>query len=93
MSEPVTILFVGDVVGGTGKRTLLALLPSLRDRYAPDFVVVNGENAAGGVGITPSRPRSPSTTHHPWPGWLARKLAGRTIRSSSSRYGYTSLWR
>jgi 2',3'-cyclic-nucleotide 2'-phosphodiesterase len=53
MSQSVSILFVGDVVGGIGKRTLLALLPSLRDRYAPDFVVVNGENAAGGVGITP----------------------------------------
>ncbi|MBV9335321.1 MAG: TIGR00282 family metallophosphoesterase [Solirubrobacterales bacterium] len=53
MSEPVSILFVGDVVGGIGKRTLLALLPGLRERYAPDFVVVNGENAAGGVGITP----------------------------------------
>jgi 2',3'-cyclic-nucleotide 2'-phosphodiesterase len=49
----ISILFVGDVVGGIGKRTLLALLPSLRDRYSPDFVVVNGENAAGGVGITP----------------------------------------
>src|SRR5579875_1489684 len=48
-----SILFVGDVVGGLGKRTLLALLPELRDRYGPDFVVVNGENAAGGVGITP----------------------------------------
>ena len=53
MSETVSILFVGDMVGGLGKRTLLALLPSLRDRYAPDFVVVNGENVAGGVGITP----------------------------------------
>ncbi|MBV8431422.1 MAG: TIGR00282 family metallophosphoesterase [Solirubrobacterales bacterium] len=49
----MTILFVGDVVGGSGRRTLLALLPVLRDRYGPDFVVVNGENAAGGVGITP----------------------------------------
>jgi hypothetical protein len=47
------ILFVGDLVGGLGKRTLLTLLPGLRERLAPDFVVVNGENAAGGVGITP----------------------------------------
>jgi metallophosphoesterase (TIGR00282 family) len=47
------ILFVGDVVGGVGRRTLEALLPSLRERLEPDFVVVNGENAAGGVGITP----------------------------------------
>jgi 2',3'-cyclic-nucleotide 2'-phosphodiesterase len=49
----VRILFVGDVVGGIGRRTLRALLPTLRERHAPDFVVVNGENAAGGVGITP----------------------------------------
>jgi metallophosphoesterase (TIGR00282 family) len=53
MTEGVTILFVGDVVGGIGKRTLLGLLPALRDRFAPDFVVVNAENVAGGVGITP----------------------------------------
>jgi metallophosphoesterase (TIGR00282 family) len=48
-----TILFVGDLVGRVGKRTLLALLPELRERHRPDFVVVNGENAAGGLGITP----------------------------------------
>jgi len=48
----VKLLFVGDVVGGIGRRTLAALLPGLRDRHRPDFVVVNGENAAGGVGIT-----------------------------------------
>jgi metallophosphoesterase (TIGR00282 family) len=53
MPEGTKILFVGDVVGGIGRRTLQALLPSLRQRLAPDFVVVNGENAAGGVGITP----------------------------------------
>ena len=46
------LLFIGDVVGGAGRRTLAALLPALRDRHGPDFVVVNGENAAGGVGIT-----------------------------------------
>jgi hypothetical protein len=47
------ILFVGDVVGGPGRRTLRALLPGLRDEFGLDFVVVNGENVAGGVGITP----------------------------------------
>jgi hypothetical protein len=46
------LLFIGDVVGGVGRRTLRAVLPDLRERHAPDFVVVNGENAAGGVGIT-----------------------------------------
>jgi 2',3'-cyclic-nucleotide 2'-phosphodiesterase len=48
----VKLLFVGDVVGGIGRRTLAALLPGLRERHRPDFVVVNGENAAGGIGIT-----------------------------------------
>jgi metallophosphoesterase (TIGR00282 family) len=48
-----TILFVGDIVGGLGRRTLLSLLPSLRERFQPTFLVVNGENASGGIGITP----------------------------------------
>ena len=48
----VKVLFVGDVVGGIGRRALAALMPGLRERHCPDFVVVNGENAAGGVGIT-----------------------------------------
>jgi 2',3'-cyclic-nucleotide 2'-phosphodiesterase len=48
----VKLLFVGDVVGGVGRRTLAALLPGLREEHKPDWVVVNGENAAGGVGIT-----------------------------------------
>jgi metallophosphoesterase (TIGR00282 family) len=46
------LLFVGDVVGGLGRRTLASLLPGLRDAHKLDFVVVNGENSAGGVGIT-----------------------------------------
>lgn len=48
-----TILFVGDVVGGLGRRTLLGLLPGLNERFSPDFTVVNAENIAGGLGITP----------------------------------------
>ena len=47
------ILFVGDIVGSAGRRTLKALLPGLREELGLDFVVVNGENAAGGIGITP----------------------------------------
>jgi 2',3'-cyclic-nucleotide 2'-phosphodiesterase len=48
----VKLLFVGDVVGGIGRRTLASLLPRIRDAHQPDFVVVNGENSAGGVGVT-----------------------------------------
>jgi 2',3'-cyclic-nucleotide 2'-phosphodiesterase len=51
-SRAMRLLFVGDLVGRPGRRTLAALLPELRERYAPDFVIVNGENAAGGLGIT-----------------------------------------
>jgi metallophosphoesterase (TIGR00282 family) len=52
------ILFVGDLVGSVGRRTLLECLPQLRERYAPAFVIVNGENVAGGLGITPKAARS-----------------------------------
>ena len=47
------ILLCGDVVGRSGREAVTGNLPGLRDRYAIDFVVVNGENAAGGFGITP----------------------------------------
>jgi len=46
------ILFLGDVVGRSGRQAVIEQLPGLRERYALDFVVVNGENAAGGFGIT-----------------------------------------
>ena len=46
------ILFIGDIVGGPGRRGLAKLLPALRGELEPDLVIANGENAAGGVGIT-----------------------------------------
>ncbi len=46
-------LLVGDVVGKPGRRTLRAALPDLLDRESVDVVIVNGENAAGGSGMTP----------------------------------------
>jgi len=55
---PASILFVGDLVGSIGRRTLLECLPLLRERYEPTFVVVNGENVAGGLGITPKSARA-----------------------------------
>ncbi|HXS32805.1 MAG TPA: TIGR00282 family metallophosphoesterase [Solirubrobacterales bacterium] len=48
----MVVLFIGDVVGGPGRRGLAAAMPELRERYAPDLIVVNGENSAGGMGIT-----------------------------------------
>jgi 2',3'-cyclic-nucleotide 2'-phosphodiesterase len=46
------ILFLGDVVGRSGRTAVIEQLPRLRERHRLDFVVVNGENAAGGFGIT-----------------------------------------
>jgi metallophosphoesterase (TIGR00282 family) len=48
----VKILFIGDVVGSTGRTVVEQLLPGLIETEATDFVVINGENASGGVGIT-----------------------------------------
>jgi len=48
----VRILFVGDVVGRPGREAVQALLPALREELRVDLAVVNGENAAGGAGLT-----------------------------------------
>lgn len=47
------ILFIGDIVGEPGRRAVHTLLPKLREQHALDFVIANGENSAGGNGITP----------------------------------------
>jgi 2',3'-cyclic-nucleotide 2'-phosphodiesterase len=49
----LTILFLGDVVGEPGRSAVIAQLPRLKESHALDFIIVNGENAAGGRGITP----------------------------------------
>ncbi len=46
------VLFIGDVVGSPGRQGLREAMPALRERHAPDLVIVNGENSAGGMGIT-----------------------------------------
>lgn len=46
------VLMIGDIVGRPGRRVTAALLPRLRAEFAPDLVLANGENAAGGMGIT-----------------------------------------
>ncbi|MGY6643853.1 MAG: TIGR00282 family metallophosphoesterase [Salinarimonas sp.] len=46
------LLFLGDVVGRPGRDVVIGLLPGLRDRWDLDCVIINGENAAGGFGIT-----------------------------------------
>ena len=51
--EPIRILFLGDIVGEPGRKAVIEHLPLLRKELNLDFIIVNGENAAGGRGITP----------------------------------------
>jgi metallophosphoesterase (TIGR00282 family) len=48
------LLFIGDVVGRSGRAAVIQQVPLLRARWSLDFVIVNGENAAGGFGVTES---------------------------------------
>ena len=48
----VRLIFIGDIVGNPGRRAVRELLPGLREREGAAFVVANGENVAGGKGIT-----------------------------------------
>ncbi|MCX7765704.1 MAG: YmdB family metallophosphoesterase, partial [Candidatus Sumerlaeia bacterium] len=49
----VNILFIGDIIGRPGRDAVKKLLPKIRTEEQIDFVIANGENAAGGKGITP----------------------------------------
>jgi len=46
------ILFIGDIMGRSGREALEKYLPQLKEQHSPDIVIVNGENAANGTGIT-----------------------------------------
>lgn len=52
MHDRYGFLFLGDIIGRPGRRALKKFLPVLLEKYSPSLVVANGENAAGGIGIT-----------------------------------------
>jgi hypothetical protein len=52
MPAKVGVLFVGDLIGRPGRNALAKALPGLTKKHKPSLIIVNGENAAGGVGIT-----------------------------------------
>jgi metallophosphoesterase (TIGR00282 family) len=51
-AQPMRLLFIGDVLGRSGRAAVTRHVPRLREKWVLDFVVCNGENAAGGFGIT-----------------------------------------
>ena len=52
MPDKVRLLFLGDIIGRPGRQAMRRLLPGLVKKYDPTLVIANGENAAGGVGLT-----------------------------------------
>ena len=52
------LLFLGDVMGRAGRRAITEDLPKLREAWRLDFIVVNGENASGGMGLTGDHARA-----------------------------------
>lgn len=51
-NKHMNILFIGDIVGRTGRVAVKKILPDLKEKYQLDFVIANGENLAGGKGMT-----------------------------------------
>ena len=52
MPDKISILFLGDIVGRPGRKILKECLSAFVRKYSPSLIIANGENAAGGVGIT-----------------------------------------
>jgi len=52
-ADTLRILFLGDVMGEPGRKAVTSQLPVLKEELSVDFIIVNGENSAGGRGITP----------------------------------------
>ncbi len=46
------ILFIGDIIGSTGRSAIREILPEINEQYHPNFIIANGENLAGGNGLT-----------------------------------------
>ncbi len=52
MPDRIRILFIGDIIGRPGRKALNIFLPTLLEKYSPTIIIGNGENAAGGNGMT-----------------------------------------
>jgi metallophosphoesterase (TIGR00282 family) len=51
-AKNLRVLAIGDVIGRPGRKALSLLLPKAKETFAPDLIIANGENAAGGFGLT-----------------------------------------
>jgi len=75
-------MFIGDIVGEQGIKTTEELMPTLKDKYKPDFIIANGENADNGKGITDKESdrlfavgvNIITTGNHIWDNWKSKPL-------------------
>ena len=82
MSVFINAIFIGDVVGEPGMKALRQYLPNVKEKYSPDFVVINGENVTNGKGITEPEAEEIfsmganiiTTGNHIWDNWKSRPL-------------------
>ena len=82
MKEEINVLFIGDVVGKPGLKAVENYLPIFIEKYQPDIVVANGENAADGKGITEAEAELLflngidiiTTGNHVWDNWKGRSV-------------------
>jgi len=54
MQNNLKFLFIGDIIGKTGRNALIKEMKQLKEKYSPDMIIANGENLAGGFGMTKS---------------------------------------
>lgn len=101
------ILFLGDIVGRSGREAICHYLPQLRAKYSIDITIANGENAAGGYGLTPQICSDLykagvdviTSGNHIWKNREVLKIIGQDTRvlrplnftSSSPGIGYTTI--
>jgi len=82
MKEKINVLFIGDIVGEAGFGILKAFFQELKDKYKPDFIIANGENADKGKGISKKEAAQLfelgidviTTGNHVWDNWSSKPL-------------------
>ena len=82
MNKNLNVLFIGDVVGEPGLSALKEHLPLLIEKYSPDLVIVNGENACDGKSITEKEAEQIfvlgadiiTSGNHVWDNWKSKPL-------------------
>lgn len=82
MKEVINTIFIGDIVGKPGLKAVQTHLPGLIEKYQPDLIIANGENAADGKGITEEEASQLTiqgvdiitTGNHVWDNWKGRQI-------------------